>query len=137
MIILDLFFWRFFLLFYSIFASKLATNKTRENVTIPELASLHGLAPKIAIKHGKKRQKDKNGTYFALPHPCPRNAWFRNAHLRNLELGAPLLQTPLRLPPPQPLSVWHGRQCLTIRTTYSVGIQKFQMAIQRGNWAWM
>ena len=46
--------------------------KTRENVTTPQLASLHGLASnwaKNCYKTGEKNAKRTNGTYFARPHP--------------------------------------------------------------------
>ena len=48
--------------------------KTRENVTAPQLASLHGLASSWAnncYKTGKKNGKRTNGTHFARPpvHP--------------------------------------------------------------------
>ena len=45
-------------------------NKTRENVTTPQMASLHGLASnwaKNCYKTGEKNAKRTNGTYFARP----------------------------------------------------------------------
>ena len=45
--------------------------KTRENVTTPQLASLHGLppnSPNKCYKTGEKNAKRTNGTHFARPH---------------------------------------------------------------------
>ena len=46
--------------------------KTRENITTPQLASLHGLASNWAKNRGKKAKRT-NGTYFAGPHPHPQD----------------------------------------------------------------
>ena len=49
--------------------------KTRENVTTPQVASLHGLAqigPKITIEQGEKRQKDK---WYLFRAPTLRIFW--------------------------------------------------------------